>query len=68
MSVACHEKTNLNVFVILIPKEALVGRAPSILYTDYKLQSVKVADYKSSDGVIPKEEMAEPHPPILLLV
>ena len=37
---ACHEKACLKFFVVVIPKEGLAGRAPSILVgydTDYKI-------------------------------
>ncbi len=44
----CHEKMCLKIFVIVIPKEGLPGRAPSILFgydIDYKLYSAAFTDY-----------------------
>ncbi len=69
----CHEKTDLKVFVVVIPKEGWARVAAPILLLvwdrlfrfwlcwHHRLYSLKV-------GVIPKEGWARPCVPILLLV
>ncbi len=66
-----HEKTDLKVFVVVIPKEGLAGRGsanPSLGMTlTIKYYSPSGAHY-SVVIVIPKEGLAGPSLPILLWV
>ncbi len=68
-----HEKTDLKVFVIVIPKEGWACVAlPILLLVWHRLFRIWVnwlhRSYSLKVGVIPKEGWARPHAPILLLV
>ncbi len=63
---ARHRKTDLKIFVVVIPREGLVGGPRQSFFwydTDYKIYFVKIADYKSKVSVIPKEGLAGPANP-----
>ncbi len=67
----CHGKTCLKIFVVAIPKESLTDRALQSFSgydTDYKIVLCCFHRLYSVVGVIPKEGLAGPCPPILLLV
>ena len=58
-----YKKTNLKVFVVVIPNEGLAGGA-----IDHRFIPFIDRRWYFIDGVIPKEGLAGPHPSIFLLV
>ena len=73
---ACHRnmicvmgKTRIKIFIVVISKEVLAGGTqPLYGYDDYKIVICYLHRLYSKVGVIPKERLARPHLPILLLV
>ena len=67
----CHEKTDLQIFVAVIPQEGLADEAHQSFFwydTDYEFIICSLHGLYFQVGVIPKEELAGPRLPILLLI